>query len=115
MGSGLPDVWWFRPDGRRMAQRDWRTEHMRVLGVFLNGKELQTHDPHGEPVSDDDFVLLFNANQEDAVFTLPSRRFGRRWQLALSTADPEAEQSVFPARGLVPLEALSVVVLQAVA
>jgi isoamylase len=115
MGSGLPDVWWFRPDGRRMAQRDWRAEHMRVLGVFLNGRELQAHDPQGEPVVDDDFVLLFNANQEDEVFTLPSRRFGRRWQLVLSTADPAAEQSVFPARGLVPLEALSVVVLQAVA
>src|SRR5439155_206823 len=23
-GSGLPDVWWFRPDGRRMTQRDWQ-------------------------------------------------------------------------------------------
>src|SRR5213075_2203997 len=22
-GSGLPDVWWFRPDGRKMTQRDW--------------------------------------------------------------------------------------------
>ena len=22
-GSGLPDVWWFRPDGRQMTQRDW--------------------------------------------------------------------------------------------
>src|SRR5687767_13901634 len=22
-GSGLPDAWWFRPDGRRMTGRDW--------------------------------------------------------------------------------------------
>ncbi len=28
-GSGLPDVWWFRPDGRRMTQRDWRREDAR--------------------------------------------------------------------------------------
>jgi isoamylase len=114
MGSGLPDVWWFRPDGRRMAQRDWRSVDVRVLGVFLNGKELQTNDRHGEPVHDDDFVLLFNANRDAAAFTLPPRRFGRRWQLVLSTADPGAEQSDFPARGLVPVEALSVVVLQGV-
>jgi isoamylase len=114
MGSGLPDVWWFRPDGRRMAQRDWRSGDVRVLGVFLNGKELQTHDRHGEPVHDDDFVLLFNANQEAAAFTLPPRRFGRRWQLVLSTADPAAEQPDVPARGLVSVEALSVVVLQGV-
>jgi isoamylase len=115
MDSGLPDVWWFRPDGRRMAQRDWKASDVRVLGVFLNGRELQTHDPRGEPVVDDDFVLLFNANREDAVFTLPSRRFGRRWQLALSTVDPSAEQTVAPARALVAVEALSVLVLQSVA
>ena len=36
-GSGLPDVWWFRPDGRRMTQRDWQRQDARVLGVFLNG------------------------------------------------------------------------------
>src|SRR5215211_5863310 len=52
MGSGLPDVWWFRPDGRRMTQRDWTTPDVRVLGVFLNGKELQTRDRRGEPVLD---------------------------------------------------------------
>src|SRR5437588_4275276 len=22
-GSGLPDVWWFRPDGLKMTRRDW--------------------------------------------------------------------------------------------
>ena len=26
-GSGLPDVWWFRPDGRKMTQRDWGREY----------------------------------------------------------------------------------------
>ena len=28
--SGLPDVWWFRPDGRRMTQRDWRNARRRT-------------------------------------------------------------------------------------
>jgi glycogen operon protein len=114
MGSGLPDVWWFRPDGRRMAQRDWRSADVRVLGAFVNGRELQTRDPHGEPVVDDDFVLLFNANHAGAEFTLPPRRFGRRWRLVLSTVDPGAGEAFFPARGLVPVEALSSVVLQGV-
>src|ERR1700752_2953952 len=39
-GSGLPDVWWFRPDGRRMTQRDWQQQPGRTLGVFLNGAEI---------------------------------------------------------------------------
>ncbi|MGG7378822.1 hypothetical protein ACQ7B2_08640, partial [Escherichia coli] len=37
MGSGLPDVWWFRADGRRMTKRDWNEQ--RTVGMFLNGQE----------------------------------------------------------------------------
>src|SRR5207302_1528844 len=46
--SGLPDVYWFRPDGRRMTRRDWDSGPPR-LGVFLNGAELGTRTPRGEP------------------------------------------------------------------
>ena len=89
-GSGLPDVWWFRADGRKMTRRDWQGgEH--VLGMFLNGKEIDTPGPRGEDVEDDSFLLLFNADREDRAFTLPRRRFGAQWALELSTADPEAE------------------------
>ena len=113
-GSGLPDVWWFRPDGRRMTQRDWRAADVGVLGVFLNGKELQTHGPQGDPVVDDDFVLLFNAGRKPVDFTLPPRRFGRRWSLVLSTAEPDAAPTEHPARGVVSLDSLSAAVLTAI-
>jgi isoamylase len=114
-GSGVPDVWWFRLDGRRMTQRDWRQDGTRTLGVFLDGRGLGTVSPRGEALEDDTFLLLFNASHEPVVFTLPPRRFGRRWRTAISTAEPDVEPALFPARGLVPLEARSVVVLQAVA
>ncbi|HEY2162333.1 MAG TPA: glycogen debranching protein GlgX, partial [Solirubrobacteraceae bacterium] len=35
-GSALPDVWWFRTDGRKMTSRDWQHGEA-VLGMFLNG------------------------------------------------------------------------------
>jgi len=89
--SGLPDVYWFRPDGRRMTRRDWDTGPP-LLGVFLNGAELGTRAPHGEPVEDDSFLILFNAHHEDSVFTLPPRRFGTRWKLELTTSDREPEE-----------------------
>src|SRR5207248_7651629 len=38
-GSGLPDIWWFRADGGKMTQRDWRQQDAPAIGVFLNGKE----------------------------------------------------------------------------
>ncbi|HEX7582943.1 MAG TPA: hypothetical protein VF321_07630, partial [Gaiellaceae bacterium] len=85
--SGLPDVWWFRPDGRRMTHKDWQREDARTLGVFLNGQEIPSRTPHGEEIVDDSFLLLFNAHFESVTFTLPTRRFGARWALELSTGD----------------------------
>ncbi len=69
-GSGLPDVWWFRADGRRMTRRDWQ-DGAGVLGMFLNGAEITTPGPRGEDIEDDSFLLLFNGHGEDCVFTLP--------------------------------------------
>ncbi|MEO6496244.1 MAG: glycogen debranching enzyme, partial [Solirubrobacteraceae bacterium] len=87
-GSGLPDVWWFRPDGRKMTQKDWNRADAHGLGVFLNGYEILDQTPHGERITDDSFLLLFNAWHEDMTFTLPVRRFGAAWTHELSTADP---------------------------
>ena len=85
--SGLPDVWWFRPDGRRMTHKDWQREDARTLGVFLNGQEIPSRTPHGEEIVDDSFLLLFNAHFEPVTFTLPTRRFGARWVRELSTGE----------------------------
>ena len=38
-GSGLPDAWWFRPDGRKMVSVDWQSGEP-ALALFLNGLEL---------------------------------------------------------------------------
>ncbi|HET7050097.1 MAG TPA: glycogen debranching protein GlgX [Solirubrobacteraceae bacterium] len=89
-GSGLADVWWFRTDGRKMTRANWQSDE-HVLGMFLNGSEIRTPGPYGEDVVDDSFIVLFNAHDEDCMFTLPRRRFGATWALELSTNDPEAE------------------------
>ena len=114
--SGLPDVWWFRPDGLKMTRRDWQ-EGRHVLGMFLNGKEINTPGPHGEDIEDDAFILLFNAMPEDCVFTLPRRRFGAQWALELSTVDPEAEpgSSRHGARTDLAVTSRSILVLKRVA
>jgi isoamylase len=112
-GSGLPDVWWFRVDGRKMTRRDWQAG-AGVVGVFLNGLEIVTPGPHGEDIHDDSFLLLFNAQPSDVVFTLPNRRFGATWALELTTADARAEarSASFDARGELPMVAHSLVVLK---
>jgi isoamylase len=117
LGSGSPDVWWFRPDGRKMTQRNWRDDDALTLGVFLNGAEIPTHSEHGAPVIDDTFLILFNAWEGPIPFTLPAVSFGRRWAHELSTAAPgiAAGAEVHPARGVVSVEGRSLVVLRRIA
>jgi len=113
-GSGLPDVWWFRPDGRRMAQRDWQRLDARALGVFLNGAEIPTLDPRGEEIWDDSFLCMFNAHYEPITFLLPTRRFGVRWAHELSTFEPEVQpgEREYAARQPVEVESRSLLLLR---
>jgi isoamylase len=114
-GSGLPDAWWFRLDGRRMTQHDWSTGAHR-LGLFLNGEGITAPGPEGERVEDSSFLLLFNAAGEDACFTLPGRRFGAEWTLVLDTADPDADPGSRTLRAQAPTDvtARSLVLLRRV-
>jgi isoamylase len=113
-GSGAPDVWWFRPDGRRMTQADWSRGDAFALGAFLNGSEIPTVTAHGEPVTDDSFIVIFNAWREPVTFVLPPTRFGRRWAHELSTAKPELPPngSTLRARDAVPVDSRSLRVLR---
>jgi isoamylase len=109
-GSGLPDVWWFRPDGRRMTQKDWQREDAHSLGVFLNGAEIPNRTEDGQEIVDDSFLLLFNAYGDTITFTLPTRRFGARWRVEIATGSG-APNDVLAARAAVPVEGRSLVLL----
>jgi isoamylase len=114
LGSGLPDSWWFRPDGRKMTRRDWGDAELRSIGLFLNGDEIPTRTRQGVHVTDESFLILFNSHHEAVTFRLPPRRFGQRWKLELSTAEPDADEGEhnFTARSEVTVEGRSIVVLR---
>jgi len=109
-GDQLPDVWWMRPDGRRMTRKDWDNTDARAIGVFLNGDELQAETRSGDEVRDDSFLLLFNAYFDDVMFRLPARRLGLRWKLELRTGRFDADRTTPGAE--VVVEARSLVVLR---
>ena len=58
------------------------------MGMFLNGDAISEPDPRGTRVRDDSFLLLFNAHYDDTVFTLPPKKYGELWEVALDTAAP---------------------------
>jgi glycogen operon protein len=109
----LPDVWWFRPDGRQVGRRDWDATSGQ-LGIFMNGEALRMPTQYGEEIRDDSFVVLFNVHYESATFLLLTRRFGARWQLEISTFAPDATDEVFAARSSVVVEPRSLTVLRRV-
>ena len=111
---GLPDAWWFRPDGRRMTRRNWERADTNVVGLFLNGEDTGNRDRRGEPVIGDSFLLLFNAGHEDITFRLPARRLGARWALELSTDTPDAQPGSrrFAALEQIPVVGRSLMVLR---
>ena len=115
-GSGAPDVWWFRPDGRRMTQTDWSRGDAFTLGAFLNGSEIPTLTADGEPIADESFIVLFNAWRDPVTFVLPPTRFGRRWAHELCTGEPELPPNgtTLPARAQVPLRGRALRVLRRV-
>jgi len=115
--SGAPDVWWFRPDGRAMTRGDWERGDALALGAFLNGAEIAAETRQGEPILDDSFLVLFNAWRDPLSFRLPPVRFGRRWALELSTADPDLAPGAWetPVRGHVEVPERSLLLLRRVA
>ena len=83
--SELGDILWLRPDGHEMDEGDWNSSFARSLMVFLNGDAIPELDTAGRSVSDDHFLLLFNAWSEAISFTLPPAALGNNWLVRLDT------------------------------
>jgi glycogen operon protein len=97
-----------------MTKADWHDGERRVLGLFLNGDGIADLGPDGERLRGGSFLVLHNTGGEDATFVLPSKRFGRRWQVELDTAHADAGPGEWSGRSgdEVPCPAYSVVVLR---
>jgi isoamylase len=114
-GTGVSDIGWFKPDGEQMTDQDWNASFARTVGVFLNGKAIPTPDHRGEPIVDDSFYLLFNANHEAMDFKLPTCPWGDAWERVIDTNEPVPDlrqHRVWNAGESVKVQAYSVVVLR---
>ncbi|MEU9111650.1 glycogen debranching protein GlgX [Streptomyces sp. NPDC048483] len=85
----LSDIAWFTAEGEEMGTRDWQSVHAKALTVFLNGSSISEPGPRGEPISDDSFLLMFNAHEQEKEFTVPVHH-GKQWQVVVDTDRPRA-------------------------
>ncbi len=112
-GSEVTDIAWFTFKGSQMEEAEWGKGHMKTLGIFLNGKTIPNPNPRREPVSDDDFYLIFNAHDKRAACILPGAEWGTRWlkELDTQTGWIDKEKS-YKAGSRINIEARSLVVMR---
>jgi glycogen operon protein len=85
---GIEDMAWFRPDGVEMNDDDWESGYAKSVGVFVNGESIQATDQFGGRITDDTFMVLFNASELDLDWQIPNNGWSARWVVELDSADP---------------------------
>ncbi|MDF2664363.1 MAG: glycogen debranching enzyme GlgX [Microbacterium sp.] len=111
-GAPIPDVVWLRPDGSVMQPEDWDSGFGRAVGVFLNGQGIRERDRRGESISDDHFLVLFNAGDEPVDFVLPAFEYAPEWDAYVDTAGERANTEPLSPGETLPLEPKSLIVLR---
>ncbi|GGO92236.1 glycogen debranching protein GlgX [Wenjunlia tyrosinilytica] len=111
----LSDISWFTPEGEEMTEQDWQAAQARALTVFLNGNAISEPDSRGGRVTDDSFLMMFNAHYEPLEFVVPVDH-GREWRFVVDTARPKGaagdDTAKVRAGDRLPVTDRSVVVLQ---
>jgi len=110
------DIEWWGPNGEQMVDDAWHTEEPCGVAVLLNGGAISSRDRRGEPIVDDDFLVLLNGYWDPAEFTLPSSPGGGAWTVVLDTHEPETGEADGEDAGVpatITVEGRSIVVLHA--
>ena len=82
---GSVELGWCKPDGSEMSDDDWDAWLALSVGLFLNGQAIADRDRRGQRVTDDSFLLLFNAHHKAIRWTLP-RQWAEWWEPILDTS-----------------------------
>ncbi|GAB2921024.1 glycogen debranching protein GlgX [Rhodococcus aerolatus] len=92
-GDESRDIAWLTPAGEEMTPEDWDSGFGKSLAVFLNGDAIPEKDRRGERVTDDSFLLCFNAHYEPLDFVTPDGPYADEWTVELDTATPTGERT----------------------
>ncbi len=109
--EGSVALGWCKPDGNEMSDDDWDAGFARSVGFYLNGEAIADRDRRGQRVTDDSFLLLFNAHYEPIDWVLP-QQWSKWWEPVILTADPGWEGEALDSSARLPVAARSVVVLR---
>jgi glycogen operon protein len=82
--GGAPDLGWVGPDGLPLTNDEWNAPWTKTLGMYLSG---ELHQVPGEPIppTDDSFLFLLHASDDEIDFTLPGEPFGAAYEVVFDT------------------------------
>jgi len=106
----LNDIVWLHLDGRPMEDADW-SSGAKAIGMYLNGHGIAGSDARGGTITDDHFLLYFNADGE-ATITLPPAEYADSWDVCIDTGGTPDAVGTLAAGAQVPLRNSSVLVLR---
>ena len=112
--EGLKEIIWLNPEGQEMNEGDWQQEFARCVGVYLAGGAIERRGRRGEPIKDNNFLLLLNAHHETITFRIAEVLSDKAWTTVLDTAldgDPFAQRRVAAGEAY-PLQGRSLVLLE---
>jgi isoamylase len=113
-GSG-DDVVWLWTDGTPMTADRWNSGSL-AFAMWLNGGALTDTDADGNVLTDDSFLILFNASWNPQGFTLPPSSLGTTWMPVLdttqATGSPAPSSTTLPAGSAYTLNPRSLLVLR---
>jgi isoamylase len=87
-GKGVHDIYWLRPDRRRMRAKEWNEHFFRTFAVLLPSEGFTDSDAKGNPIPEETFCILFNAHDGEMRFVIP--RLKDPWTLVFDTVKKEA-------------------------
>ncbi len=85
-GEDVSDIVWLNSDGSMMSQEDWNKGFAKSISIFINGDQIHGLDERGDRITDNSFLLMFNAFWEPLEFKIPEARFGDQWEVVFDTA-----------------------------
>ncbi len=89
-GVDAAELRWYTPAGTPMTEASWDDREALALGVYLDGSDAPDVAADGEPLLDDDFLVLVNAWWEPLEFVVPDCRAGQEWVAEIDSYRPSA-------------------------
>ena len=106
--SGINDIDWFHPSGKRMMAADWESDSLKSFAMMLAKKDddfsgyldsefdlsdgLESENSH--TINDDALFCIFNADDQEQPFHLP--QFNGDWSMVLCTYGWPKRQETIP-------------------